>query len=246
MSPSTRERIGLALIAVAVICTIWLAIDGKLTLYIHPRYIVFTVLMAAVALFLTIATVARPVHAETVRRRRIGAASITGALVAAVLAFGMLVVPPATLTTATADQRELNSTTIGAEAQSVESASTQSGAAFARFTVVDWSSLLRQTSDPAFYSGKTVDVVGFITSSDDDPQNIYYISRFIITCCAVDAQPVGVAVYEPGWGDSLAEGDWVHIEGEFAASPSTAGGPSIVLRPDATKTVEEPDEPYLY
>ena len=246
MSPSNRERVGLALIAIAVVCTIWLAIAGKLTLYIHPRYLVFTVLMAFVALVLIAAAFTAPKHADPVRRRRVGLASIAGVVVAGVVAGGMLVLPPATLTTATADQRALNSTTIGAEAQSVESASTQSGAAFARFTVVDWASVLRQTSDPAFYSGKSVDVVGFITGSDDDPQNIYYVSRFIITCCAVDAQPVGVAVYQPGWSAALAEGDWVHLKGEFAASPSTAGGPSIVLRPDATESVEEPSEPYLY
>ena len=229
-----------------MVSTIWLAIAGKLTLYIHPRYLVFTVLMAAVALVLTIAAIAVPKHADPQRRRRVGIASIAAVVVAAALAAGMLVLPPATLTTATADQRELNSTTIGAEAQSVESVASQSGAAFARFTVVDWASLLRQTSDPGFYSGKTVDVVGFITRSDDDPQNLYYVSRFIITCCAVDAQPVGVAVYQPAWGDSLAEGDWVHITGEFGTSPSSAGGPSIVLRPDATESVEEPSEPYLY
>jgi uncharacterized repeat protein (TIGR03943 family) len=246
LSPSSRERVGLALIAIAVVCTIWLAVAGKLTLYIHPRYLVFTVLMALVALLLTIATIAAPKQPDPARRRRVGLASIAAVVVAATVSAGMLLLPPATLTTATADQRELNSTTIGAEAQSLESASAQSGAAFARFTVVDWSSLLRQTSDPAFFSGKSVDVVGFITRSDDDPQNLYYLSRFIITCCAVDAQPVGVAVYQPGWGAALAEGDWVHVTGEFAASPSTAGGPSIVLRPDATESVEEPSEPYLY
>jgi uncharacterized repeat protein (TIGR03943 family) len=237
---------GLALIAVAVVCTIWLAITGKLTLYIHPRYLAFTVLMAAIALILVIATIAAPRHPDPPRRRRIGLATVAGVLVAGALAAGMLVLPPATLTTATADQRELNSTTVGAEARSVDAVANQSGAAFARFTVVDWASLLRQTSDPGFYSGKSVDVVGFITRSDDDPQNLYYVSRFIITCCAVDAQPVGVAVYQPAWDDTFAEGDWVRIQGEFGTSPSTSGGPSIVLRPDTTQSVGEPSEPYLY
>lgn len=237
---------GLALIAVAVVCTIWLAITGKLTLYIHPRYIVFTVLMAATALVLTVGAAARLSHSEPGRRRRIGLASMAAVVAAAVVAAGMLLVPPATLTIATADQRELNSTTFGTEAQSVESAGTRPGAAFARFTVVDWSSLLRQTSDPAFYSGKSVDVIGFITRSDEDPENIFYLSRFIVTCCAVDAQPVGVAVYQPGWGESLTEGDWVQIAGEFVSSPSSSGGPSIVLRPNTTRSVEEPNEPYLF
>lgn len=246
MSPSNRDRIGLILVAVALVCTLWLALAGKLTLYIHPRYIVFTVLMAVVALVLTIVAAAAPRHSHEARPRRLGVAAGAGVLVAAAVAAGMLVVPPATLTTATADQREINSSTVGANAQSVESANAQSGEAFARFTVVDWASLLRQTSDPAFYAGKSVDVVGFVTRSADDPQNLYYVSRFIVTCCAVDAQPVGVAVYQPDWESTFDEGDWVHLEGEFTISPSTQGGPPIVLLADNAEAVEEPVEPYLF
>lgn len=246
MSLRTREGVGLLLLAVALVCTIWLAATGKLTLYIHPRYTIFTVVMAAIALVLTVAAVVAPRHEHGERPRRAGMVAVIALAVALATSAAMLVVPPATLTTATADQRELNSTTIGANAQTLDSAAQQSGAAFARFTVADWSSLLRQTTDPAFFDGKAVDVVGFITRSDDDPENLYYVSRFIVTCCAVDAQPVGVPVYQPGWAGSLAEGDWVRVTGQFGTSPSSAGGPSIVLAPDTTESVEEPSEPYLY
>jgi putative membrane protein len=246
LSPRARERAGLLLLAVAVVCTVWLAMAGKLTLYIHPRYLVFTVTMAVIALVLAIAAFAAPRHDHGERPRRAGVLALTAVGAAIAVSAAMLVLPPATLTTATADQRELNSTSIGADAQTLDSAAQQSGAAFAKFTVVDWASLLRQTSDPAFFDGKSVDIVGFITRSDDDPDDFYYVSRFIITCCAVDAQPVGVPVYEPGWAGAFAEGDWVRLSGTFGTSPSVGGGPSIVLLPDTADTVEEPSEPYLY
>lgn len=246
MSPRSREAVGLVLIAIAVVCTIWLAAVGKLTLYIHPRYTVFTVIMAVIALVAVVAAFVAPRHDHTARPRRAGLVAVVAVLAAIATAGAMLVLPPATLTTATADQRELNSTTIGADAQTLDSAAGQSAAAFARFTVVDWASLLRQTSDPVFFDAKSVDVVGFVTRSDDDGDNIFYVSRFIVTCCAVDAQPVGVPVYQPGWSSALAEGDWVRVTGQFGTSPSAAGGPSIVLVPEATQTVEEPSEPYLY
>jgi putative membrane protein len=238
--------VGLALIAVAVVCTLWLAATGTLTLYIHPRYIVFTVVMAAIALVVTVAAIAVPRHDHApARRRRPGIAGAAAVAAAGVLAAAMLLIPPATLTTATADQRELNSSTIGADAQSLDSVAGQSGAAFAQFTVVDWASLLRQTSDPAFFNAKDVDVVGFVTRSDDDPGNLFYVSRFIVTCCAVDAQPVGVPVYAPDWEGSFSEGGWVRITGSFE-SAKTGEGPSIVLVPSALEKVEEPSEPYLY
>lgn len=111
------------LIAVAVVCTIWLAAAGKLTLYIHPRYTVFTVVMAAIALLLTTVALMAPRHEHTARPRRRGLLAVSAVASAIVMAAAMLVLPPATLTTATADQRELNSTTIGADAQTLESAS---------------------------------------------------------------------------------------------------------------------------
>lgn len=233
------------LIGIAVVATIWLGATGDLTLYIHPRYVVFTVIMSVVALVLVgLGAALSSRHAE--RGEPLRPVGILAIVLAVAVAAAMIIVPPATLTTATADQRELNSSSVGSEAQSVEGVGGQSDEAFARFTVVDWSSLLRQTSDPAFFAGKSVDVLGFITASDDDSDNIYFVSRFFVTCCAVDAQPVGVAVYSPSWKDSLAVGDWVQVTGGFGLNPSPTGSPAIVLLPESTTKMEEPDEPYLF
>ena len=54
----TRDRVGLVLIVVAVVATIWLGATGDLTLYIHPRYVIFTVIMAVLALILAAAGIA--------------------------------------------------------------------------------------------------------------------------------------------------------------------------------------------
>ena len=119
-------------------------------------------------------------------------------------------------------------------------------AASAGFTVADWSSLLRQTSDLSFYAGKPVDVVGFITPDPDDPTNMFYVSRFVVTCCAVDAQPVGVPVFLANWQQDYAVDDWVQLTGEFGTNPSTASSQSIALSPDSAAKVETPSEPYLF
>lgn len=239
---------GIVLGTTVTVATIWLAVTNQLILYIHPRYVVFTVIMAALALVVAAASVAvrpRDEHDEAPRGWR-KALAVTALGLTVLIAGAVIVIPPATLTSATADQRELNSTSVGADAQTVAGASSQSDAAFAKFTVVDWSSLLRQTSDTAFYAGKTVDVVGFITADQDDPQNVFWVSRFIVTCCAVDAQPVGIPVYAPDWADSYELDGWVRVTGEFASNPSRDSSQAIALLPEAVDKVETPDEPYLF
>ncbi len=240
---------GIALIAAALVATLWLGLTDNLTLYIHPRYVVFTLVMAAIALVLVIASAAaRPEHSHDEPRPRrwtiplrVGAVALCLAVAAA-----LVVVPPATLTSSTASQRDINGSAVGADTQSLDAVQSASGAVFAAFTVLDWSSLLRQTSDPAFYAGKPVDVTGFITADESDPQNVFYVSRFVITCCAVDAQPIGVPVYQPGWSSTFAAGDWVRVTGGFAANQSTDSSQPIAVLPDAVEGVAEPDEPYLF
>jgi putative membrane protein len=240
---------GVVLITLALVATLWLASTDRLTLYIHPRYVVFTVLMAVIALALVLAsTLLRPGHThndEPANRSRTIASAVAGAL-AVVVALAMIVIPPATLTSATVGQREINSSGVGEEVQSVADAENSSDAAFASFTVLDWASLLRQTTDTTFYAAKPVNIVGFITEDAADPENVFYASRFIITCCAVDAQPVGVPVYFPGWKDEFALDEWVTVTGEFETNPSQSSEQPIALVPDEVAPTGEPAEPYLF
>jgi uncharacterized membrane protein YcgQ (UPF0703/DUF1980 family) len=65
--------------------------------------------------------------------------------------------------------------------------------------VLEWSALLRQTQDPAFYDGKPVEVIGFITPDPSGSSDIFYVSRFKITCCSdqgLAVMPASVDVVE--------------------------------------------------
>lgn len=232
------------LIGIAVIATIWLSFGNELVLYIHPRYIVFTIIMGVIALALVVASFVVRTHPED--EERPSPLSMIALGVAALIAVAMVAIPPATLTSATASQRDINSTTLGAETQSVSEADAASVATFATFTVVDWASLLRQTSDLSFYAGKPVDVLGFITADPDDPTNMFYVSRFVVTCCAVDAQPTGIPVFLANWQDTYAVDDWIEATGQFSTNPSTSSKQSIALKPDSVTKVDRPSEPYLY
>ena len=159
---------GIALCVAALVSTVWLAVTNQLILYIHPRYIVFTVIMAALGLVLVVASFRRsPAHDHDHDHdhdqpsphgfRR--AITVVGTVLTLTLAVALVVVPPTTLTTATAEQRVINSTQVGSGTRTVDSAASAPAGAFARFTVLDWSSLLRQTTDAGFYRDKAANIV---------------------------------------------------------------------------------------
>ena len=235
--------------SVVVVATIWLAATGQLILYIHPRYVVFTVIMAGVAfVFVAASAFLREPHDhdETPSRRQ-NALSVAAGALSLVIAVGIIVVPPATLSSATLEQRAINDGGFTADqGQSVAAAASTTDAAFAAFTVLDWSSLLRQTTELSVFADKPVNVVGFVSADPDDPDNMFYVSRFVITCCAVDAQPIGVPVYAPNWADSVAVDQWVRVTGGFETNPSSSSAQSIAVVPDSVDVIEQPGEPYLY
>lgn len=235
---------GVALAAVGVVATLWLAATGRLGLYIHPRYFVFTVIMAVVAVaFLVAAFAFVPLRSSRATqgpdgagaRRRLGIAA--GALIVVAAAVALLVLPPATLTTATASQRELN-----AAAAVGDSVPQLVGGDPSTFTVKDWALLLRQDPDPADFADP-IEVTGFVLPSGDD-EDVFYVARFTVTCCAVDAQPVGVPVHLPGWQDRFDADQWVVASGRLGDDPT--GGASLVLMPDAVDETEQPEQPYVY
>jgi len=240
---------GLWLIASLSAVTLWLAWSGQLVLYIHPRYIVFTVIMSSIALVLSLAALASPRQHddehEALPPRRDRMLGLAAAAIAAVVVLTTIVIPPATLSAATAEQRDINSSA-GDDPAALEAASSADASTVARFTVREWASILRQTSDLAFFADKPAsDVVGFITP-DAESDDLFYLSRFAVTCCAVDAQPLGVPVLLPGWAEQFDEGSWLSVSGEFISNPVATSTLPVVLEPSTVEQVEQPSEPYLF
>ncbi|WP_108248931.1 TIGR03943 family putative permease subunit [Planctomonas deserti] len=284
---------GVLLSLVGIVATVWLAATGQLGLYIHPRYYVFTTVMAVTAAVFTVAAFAIVPASGPARdeERELGdehehdhhhhghdhdhdhdehdehdehghdhherdghdtpsgqagrrTAAVVGSVLVTVLTTGaLLVLPPATLTTSTVDQRDLNASVAGPAA--VESADLIGGD-YSTFTVKDWASLIRQGADEDFFADKSATLTGFVTPDPDDPDNVFYVARFVVTCCAVDAQPVGVAVYSPDWASRFPVDSWVTVTGPFGANPSLASLQTIAITPEAINPTEQPNEPYVY
>ncbi|WP_442544916.1 TIGR03943 family putative permease subunit [Arthrobacter sp. KN11-1C] len=251
---------GVVLSLIGLVATIWLGLTGQLALYIHPRYFVFTVIMAVIAGVLALAAFALVPGAgdghlhdhehdgdapdgDDARRSRWGWLRSAGSvltIVAAVVA--LLILPPSTLTTATVAQRDLNGS---ASALTLKTPALPGKGDYSSFTVRDWASLLRSGAGQDFFADKTATVTGFISADTTDP-NLFFVTRFVVTCCAVDAQPIGVPVYHPGWQNEFKTDSWVTVTSSFRANPNPASREAIVLMPDSIKPTTQPAQPYVY
>jgi uncharacterized repeat protein (TIGR03943 family) len=246
---------GVLLTAPVLVATILLGATGQLVLYIHPRYVVFTMILAVLALVGIVAAVLarRRGHdhdhdhdfGETGSRRSqwLGLAAFT---IAGLMGALMLALPPATLSSETAEQRDIVGGSSSADAAVLANADAAPTAAYAAFTVLEWSALLRQTQDPEFYEQKPVEVVGFITPDPSGAEDIFYVSRFKITCCAVDAAPSGIPVYYPNWRADFGPDAWVEVTGTIETNPSADSEQALAVAPASVTPIDEPDDPYLY
>ena len=253
---------------------LWLYFSGQLSLYIHPRYHLFTAVMSMIAVIAVLwgvgyasASPSRPRRAsgdaeglghghphdheheheeDYLPSGRWSMAALVGSSVlglATILALVLL--PPTTLGSVTVENRAINQSGLGDSALSLEAASQGDDASFAAFTVREWAGILRQTSDPAFFRGKPVDVIGFVA---EDPQNseVFYLTRFVVSCCSVDAQPVGIPISLPDWQSEWPAEAWVRVTGEFVVNPNLDESHPLVVRPENIEPTEQPREPYLF
>ena len=244
-----RELVGATLLVVLGVAALGLAATGRLSLYVHPRYVALTVLMAGVGLVVATAGLvlrdrtgpeSSPLHEHDHARLRSVVLPARALLVVAV-AFAVLVLPPSTLSASLRADRGLASSDRLLDEGSAERLV---GADTTSFSVRDWAVLLQQGGADAVV-GQPVDVTGYVLDRGEDDS--FYVARLVISCCAVDAQPIGVAVRRPGWRSSIRPDTWVRVRGTFADdSTAAADTHPAIIDPTSVTVVPEPRNPYVF
>src|SRR5215207_1769263 len=253
--------------------TLSLYYNQQLTFYIHPRYITFTVALNGISLVacavgFLVATwrmgtaTSKSATGVASSGSSPGSASSGGwrpsftVLVAGLVLVAAYALPARTLSSGTADQRSANFNSIQAQPSGNGAGSGAGsggaggdtlalfGADTTRLTVADWALAFNLRSTPASYVRKEVDVVGFVFHPKGTPEDVFYVSRFSVTCCAVDARPLGVPVYSPGWQEEFKEDSWVHVTGSFAETEEDISEP-VVVTPENIEPTEQPADPYV-
>lgn len=171
-------------------------------------------------------------------KARLGMATTAGLVVAASVM--VLLLPPAPLSPSMAAQRGGGRATAASASNLVHSLADLP----AQPNISHWAQLLSQQG-PDDLTGMAAHIDGFVTTTPEFAAHGYYLTRFTIICCAVDAYPASVPIYDPQWREHVKVGQWLEVEGSF--HPSTGDiYEKYSLHPTQVTPIEEPAEPYLY
>ena len=112
-------------------------------------------------------------------------------------------------------------------------------------TIIDWIRTLNVYPEPDAYADQAVNVSGFVIHPQEWPEEYLMISRFVLTCCAADAYPVGLPVQLAVSRQAYAPDSWLQIEGKMLTS-TINGQRQLTIEPTKIETIPEPRNPYEY
>lgn len=152
----------------------------------------------------------------------------------------IFIIPAQPLTSASFDIRntDLNSANFSYRADEILFTSDSTS-----FTVADWVTAFNLNEDQDQFIGKKAVLEGFVYAEESWDENHFMLSRFIITCCAVDAQPVGVYVLYD-WKPRFAKDEWVRVNGSWDII-EIDGLRTLTLIPEEIENIPIPSNPYL-
>ncbi|MFN8457737.1 MAG: TIGR03943 family protein [Anaerolineae bacterium] len=226
----------------------WQIYNGTLLYYISERFAWLT-LLAAIGFIIVGASYryrAAPVHDHEHDHEHAshqhGNLSWAGLLLIALPVILGLLIPPKPLGAAAMSNREfgVGSVTSATAPKTNQLITRPAGDK----NVLDWLIDFRLAKDPAAFSDQEAKVIGFVYRDDRFGQDSFMVSRFVISCCAADAAPLGLVVRWPE-STGLANDAWVEIKGRF--QPGEFDGEAMpFLIAEAVTPTDVPDQPYLY
>ncbi|MBU6228805.1 MAG: TIGR03943 family protein [Cyanobacteria bacterium REEB459] len=112
-------------------------------------------------------------------------------------------------------------------------------------TIVDWVHTLHVYPEPDAYTNQPVKVTGFVTIMPGWPEHQFMISRFVLTCCAADAYPVGLAVDLPAGTAAPKADSWLQVTGQMT-TVILDGKRQVAIGSARLTAIPEPRTPYAY
>lgn len=226
----------------------WLT--GKLNILLHPDYMWLS--NSAGVVLLMIGTLKGWQLVNSLRRQS-GYVSVqpqhstllpsnwSSVILLSVAVFGLIYTPKA-FASDTALQRGITDTLTATRSQPQRFVR---NAAPEERTIIDWVRTLNVYPEPDAYTAQRAKVTGFVIHPPDWPNNYLMISRFVLTCCAADAYPVGLPVKLSGSRSTYASDTWLEIEGAMITETLNERR-QLVIEPDSLTPIPEPKNPYEY
>jgi uncharacterized repeat protein (TIGR03943 family) len=112
-------------------------------------------------------------------------------------------------------------------------------------SLVDWVRTLNVYPEPDSYTGQKVNVQGFTIYPTELGQEYFLLARFVVTCCAADAYPIGLPVKLKENFEKFPPDTWLQVEGQMVTE-TIAGKRQLTIAADSLKKISQPKNPYSY
>ncbi len=243
------------------------SLTGELQLLIHPNYFGLVTATGIILLVLGglrlgfslqqwLSYPAKAAFPDSVTHLTLFPKGVSTTLLCLTALLG-LIIPPTVFTSQMALQRGISNTL---PATQLEAASFATKTKPEERSLVDWIRTINAYPEPDAYSGQRANVSGFVVYSPQLPDDYLLISRFVLTCCAVDVYPVGLPVKLDGDAQALREkypqDSWLEIQGAMAtetlafnqqsSDTNPEGKRQLILVAEAVKPIPTPSDPYSY
>jgi putative membrane protein len=98
--------------------------------------------------------------------------------------------------------------------------------------------------NPEKFSGKEVEMLGFVYREDDFKEDQFVVARFGLSCCVADASVYGTLASIAD-GEKYQQDEWVKVSGVIKSVKYQDWVlPNVEIQ--SIKKVEQPKEPYVY
>ncbi len=247
---------GMAILAWGILLLKY-SLSSQLQLLIHPHYFWLVYVTGVVLLLLGGVKIGQLVGAKGKRVSHLQEKHLTlfppgyssGLLVGTAI-LG-LVMTPSVLKSETALQRGIRESLPLTRAQPQAFGSTSNPE---ERSLIDWIRTLNAYPEPDAYIGEPVKVKGFVVHLPQLPDNYILVARFVITCCAVDAYPVGLPVKLKAQESrsTYPPDTWIEVEGEMISETlpdymkESANKRQLVIDSRTITQIETPSDPYHY
>lgn len=214
---------------------IYLYLFNKLGLLIHERYNIFTSLSGLILAIIGAWGLIKLVQNKPKLGKNYSKELFVGALV--------LIICFIPLKSLSSKSFNLRSTTNNIKLSQSDRTNIESKIKFDvdtnKFTLYDWVKA-KSINDNNLFKDKEFTSTGFISPAG---KNMFTLSRFILSCCVVDATPVGVLV-EYDYTNLYKANDWLEIQGKFTIKTVDGKQEPVVIPTKITK-ISQPDNVYL-
>ena len=226
---------------------ILIAVRGQLGFYIHPRYHLLAVVATVAGGMLLLIDIVLQLRHNLAGKRRASARPaptkhpkkprrtipILSIVTAGILVLSSIL-PPRPLSSSSAANRATSGPT--STTGRCDKPEPLNGKPV---SMNRWRSAFDDCPNDSFFDGVTIDVTGFVAR---DPGGFYdnryfELSRFVISCCAVDSTPVSILVKSPD-AERYRDNQWLQIRGQIKRELSGGKAVYVLTNPTITPTTE--------